>query len=72
MEKTRESVEGSRWQCGGRSGRSTRDNWMILGAVMDNNKRMGKNTYVVMADAEKCFEKLWLEDCLVHMAEREK
>ena len=29
MEKTRESVEGSRWQCGGRSGRLTRDNWMI-------------------------------------------
>ena len=30
---------------------------------------MGKYTYVVMADAEKCFDKLWLEDCLVDMAE---
>ena len=38
-------------------------------AIMDNNRRMKKNTYLVMADAEKCFDRLWLKDCLVHIHE---
>ena len=38
-------------------------------AVMEENKRLGKDTYLIFADAEKCFDKLWLEDCLVRMNE---
>jgi len=28
---------------------------------------LGKNTYLVFADAYKCFDKLWLKDCLVDL-----
>ena len=47
----------------------TGDNWFILRAVIDNNKRLRRNTYILMADAEKCFDRLWLQDCLVDMKE---
>ena len=38
-------------------------------AIMDNNRWLNKNTYVIMADAEKCFDKLCLKDCLVDLRE---
>ena len=50
-------------QYGGKKGRSTKDNWLIM-AIIDENKKLGKDTYMIFADAEKCFDKLWLEDCL--------
>ena len=43
--------------------------WIILRAIIDNNRRLRKNMYIIMADAEKCFDKLWLQDCLVDMKE---
>ena len=45
------------------------DNWIILRAIINNNRRLRKNTYMIMADAEKCFDKLWLQHCLVDMKE---
>ena len=41
----------------------------MLGAVIDNNKRIGKETYIIFVDAEKCFDKLWLKDTLVDLHE---
>ena len=38
-----------------------------MNAVIDRNRDMKRNTYLLCADAEKCFDNLWLEDCLVDM-----
>ena len=35
---------------------------MIVDAVIEENKYLKKNTYLVLTDAEKCFDKLWLMD----------
>ena len=50
------------WQTGGVSKRSGIDNTMVTAAVIERNKYLGKNTYITFTDAEKCFDKLWLED----------
>ena len=39
-------------------------------AVVDRNRRLEKETMVMFADAEKCFDKLWLKDCMVDMVKR--
>ena len=33
-------------------------------AVIEKNKYLGKETIILFADAVKCFEKLWLDDCI--------
>jgi hypothetical protein len=38
-----------------------------LRAIIDRNRELKKKTYTIFADAEKCFDKLWLEDSLVQM-----
>ena len=65
INKAGHMVKMDQHQSGGKKEAMKSDNWMILRAIIDNNKRLGKNTYVIMADAEKCFDKLWLLDCLV-------
>eukprot|EP00112_Aurelia_sp_Birch-Aquarium-sp1_P012703 Seg2675.2 transcript_id=Seg2675.2/GoldUCD/mRNA.D3Y31 product="RNA-directed DNA polymerase from mobile element jockey" protein_id=Seg2675.2/GoldUCD/D3Y31 len=67
MEEIKGSVQISEYQCGGKQGRSTKDNWIIMTAIIDINKELKKKTYAIFADAEKCFDKLWLEDSLVQM-----
>ena len=57
-------------QCGGRKGFSTSDNIMVLSALVERNRYMGQNTYLFFADAVKCFDKLWLENCLLNMHEK--
>ena len=36
-------------------------------AIRDNNMRLNKKTCVYFADAYKCFDRLWLKDCLVEL-----
>ena len=50
------------WQTGGVKNRSPIDNVMTAIAIIEQNKYMKKNTYLVLTDAEKCFDKLWLQD----------
>ena len=69
LSKFEADLQINEFQSGGRKKRSTVDNWVILIAIMDNNRRMGRCTYIIMADAEKCFDKLWLQDCLVDLKE---
>ena len=57
------------WQMGGVKKRSTTDNLFILNAVIERNKYLGKPTYVFYADAEKCFDKLWLQDSIIELWE---
>ena len=56
-------------QCGGKNGRSTADNIIMMKAVIDNNARLNKKPYTYFADAYKCFDKLWLKDCLLELWE---
>ena len=50
------------WHAGGVTDRSTIDVTMIMMAIIEQNKYLKRNTYLVFTDAEKCFDKLWLLD----------
>ena len=54
-------------QCGGQKGCGTIYNMIMMRAVIDNNRRLNRKTYYYFADAYKCFDKLWLKDCLVEL-----
>ena len=45
------------------------DSIIIINAIIEKQKQSHKNTYLFFADTEKCFDKLWLEDCLIDMEE---
>ena len=58
----------SNMQTAGKKNRSTMDN-IIINAIIEKQRESHKNTYLLFADAEKCFDKLWLKDCLTDMEE---
>ena len=64
-----EKVNFSEFQCGGRKQRSTIDQIFIVKAILDNQKCRHQNTYMLFGDAEKCFDKLWLQDCIIDIYE---
>ena len=45
------------------------DNIIIINAIIEKQRQSHKNTYLLFADSEKCFDKLWLKDCLIDMEE---
>ena len=59
----------SKMQTAGKKNRSTMDNIIIINAVTEKQRQSHKNTYLFFADAEKCFGKLWLKNCLIDMEE---
>ena len=61
--KLREGI--SKYQCGGTKGRSTVDHLMTLNAIIDYNKTINSETYILFADAQKCFDKLNLKNCII-------
>lgn len=61
---TENPVKFDRSQSGGTKKRGTVDNWMMVNAVIDEGKRLGKLVYLFFADLVKCFDRLWLKDCL--------
>ena len=67
--RNEESMKENRssWQMGGEKGRSCTDNLFITYSVIERNKYLGKPTYVFFADAEKCFDKLWLDDSIIEL-----
>ena len=67
--KSENRIQMPQCQNGGRKRRSAIDNLIIIMSIIDNNRRIGRKTYMVCADAEKCFDKLWLEDCLIDLNE---
>ena len=64
---TNETVCMSEYQCGGQKERGTVDNMIMMRAVIEYNTRLNKKTFCYFADAYKCFDKLWLKNCLVEM-----
>ena len=57
------------FQFGGTKGMGTVDNWFIFSAVIDEARRLKKNVYFLFGDLVKCFDRLWLKDCLVDLHE---
>ena len=54
-------------QVAGRKARSAMDNLIIMNTIIKNQRAQKLNTYILSADAVKCFDKLWLKDCLLEM-----
>ena len=52
----------SEYQCGSMKNRGTADHLFTLQAIIDYNRYIGGNFFIIFADAEKCFDKLWLND----------
>ena len=57
----------SNMQTAAKKNRSTSDNLIIMNAIIERQREEKKNTYIFYADAEKCFDKLWLKDCLLEL-----
>ena len=59
----------SQMQNAGRKHRSTMDNLIIISTIIYRNHLANRATYAVFADAEKCFDRLWLKDSLLNLEE---
>ena len=57
----------SQMQPAGWKQRSAVDNLIILNSIIENQRQCKNKTYLFFADAKKCFDKLWLKDCLIEM-----
>ena len=57
----------SEMQVAARKERSAMDNLIIMNTIIENQRAQKLNTYIFFADAVKCFDKLWLKDCLLEM-----
>ena len=57
----------SKMRAAGRKVRSAMDNLIIMNTIIENQRAQKLNTYMFFADAVKCFNKLWLKDCLLEM-----
>ena len=54
----------SNFQNGGSKGKGVVDNLFILRALLDHAKYLNKELWLTFYDNEKCFDSLWLEDCI--------
>ena len=55
-------------QTAGKKQRSTMDNIVIVSAIIEQRRIEKRNTYVFFVDAITCFDKLWLQDCIIELA----
>ena len=61
------NINMSPFQSGGVKGRSIIDNTFAMLAIINRNKYLQRPTYCVFVDLTKCFDKLWLEDCILEL-----
>ena len=54
----------SNFQNGGAKGKGVVDNLFILRALFDHAKYLNKELWLTFYDIEKCFDSLWLDDCI--------
>ena len=50
-----------------RKQRSTVDSLIILNSIIENQMQNENKTCLLFANAKKCFDKLWLKDCLIEL-----
>ena len=66
-DKEKVDARTSKNQVGGKTKRCPGDHMLVLVDVLQRNKRLNRKTYLVFGDAVKCFDKLWLRDCLLEL-----
>ena len=54
----------SKFQNGGMKGKGVVDNLFILRDIINPANYLGKKLWLTFYDTEKCFDSLWLEDCI--------
>ena len=54
----------SKFQTGGMKGKGVLDNLFIIRGIINYAKYLGKELWLTFYDIEKCFDSLWLEDCI--------
>ena len=54
-------------QCGGIKNRGTVDHLFTMRAIIDYYRVLNKDLYLFFGDLEKCFDKLWLKDCMIEL-----
>ena len=54
----------SKFQNGGMKGKGVVDNLFIIRGIINPAKYLGKELWLTFYDIEKCFDSLWLEDCI--------
>ena len=52
------------FQCGGVKLRGPGDNLLIVNSVVEEFRFEKQDLYLLFADLEKCFDQLWLKDCI--------
>ena len=57
----------SPYTCGGVLKRAIQDNLFVVNHTIYRYKKEGKNLYMLFADIEKCFDNLWLKDCILEL-----
>ena len=69
LERNKEIISKSlsSFQCGGQEQRGTIDHLFTFRAIQDEYRYKKKNLYIFYGDLEKCFDKLWLKDCMVDL-----
>ena len=63
------TVKFDEHQFGGTKRRGPVDSWFIMMALIDEAKRLRKNIYFFFGDLVKCFDRLYLKDCLIDLHE---
>ena len=59
----------SQMQTAGRNQSSTMNNILIVSSIPEKGRQEKQNTYLMCADAVKCFNRLWPKECLIEMKE---
>ena len=54
----------STFQNGGSKNKGVVDNLFLLKALIDHSKYTDKQLWLTFYEIEKCFDSLWLEDCM--------
>ena len=57
------------FQNGGVNERSTTDNLFMMNNTIVEFRKQGKDLYIIFGDLEKCFDKLYLKDCIIELIE---
>ena len=52
------------FQTGGVKGKGVVDNLFVLRGLIDHSNYLAKELWITFYDIEKCFDSLWLEDCI--------
>ena len=54
----------TKFQTGGVKNKGVVDNLFVLRCLIDHSKYLKKELWITFYDIEKCFDSLWLEDCM--------